>query len=94
VQALTKDDSFLTKKEKMADSLKRINQLEKEVGLVKLADRITNLQKPPKHWSREKVSNYLAEAKMLGEALEGKNEYLNARLDQKILEYETNINGL
>jgi (p)ppGpp synthase/HD superfamily hydrolase len=54
VLALIKNDSLGTKQEKMADSLRRINQLEKEVGMVKLADRITNLQKPSKHWSPKK----------------------------------------
>jgi len=43
VKALTKNNNFATKKERMLDCLKRINEMPKEVGAVKLADRITNL---------------------------------------------------
>src|SRR6187431_2722336 len=46
VSALTKSDT-LPKAEKMIDSLRRIKDLQTEVWAVKLADRITNLQKPP-----------------------------------------------
>lgn len=91
VLALTKDNSILLKKEKMIDSLNRINNLEKEVGIVKLADRITNLQQPPTNWSKQKISKYLEEAKMIDKMLEGKNEYLNLRLKDKIVEYEDYI---
>ena len=87
VQALTKNDNLDSKKEKMIDSLNRINQLEKEVGIVKLADRITNLQEPPKYWNKDKILNYLNEAKLINEMLNYKNEYLNHRLKTKINEY-------
>lgn len=87
VLALTKDSAFDSKKEKMADSLKRINQLEKEVGMVKLADRITNLQQPPKHWDGDKKAYYLEEAKLIADALTDKNEYLHSRLLSKIEGY-------
>lgn len=89
VQALTKNTNLTTKKDSMIDSLHRINQLEKEVGIVKLADRITNLQKPPKHWTKDKIQNYLSEAKLISELLKDKNEYLTNRLQLKIKEYET-----
>ena len=72
----------------MIDSLKRINELEEEVGMVKLADRITNLQEPPKHWRKDKIQNYLYEAKMINEMLNGKNKCLNDRLQTKIDEYK------
>jgi (p)ppGpp synthase/HD superfamily hydrolase len=88
VQALTKDESLISKKEKMADSLNRINKLVKEVGMVKLADRITNLQEPPKHWKKNKILKYLNEANVINEMLKGKNEYLNKRLQSKITEYK------
>jgi guanosine-3',5'-bis(diphosphate) 3'-pyrophosphohydrolase len=87
VRALTKSDAFSTKAEKMADSLQRINQLEKEVGIVKLADRITNLQNPPEHWNPEKIIAYHAEAKTIFHSLGDKNEYLSNRLEYKIEEY-------
>ena len=88
IQALTKNDNLTSKKEKMTDSLNRINQLEKEVGIVKLADRITNLQEPPKFWEKDKILNYLNEAKLINEILKNKNEYLNTRLQAKIVEYK------
>jgi len=76
----------------MNDSLARINILEKEVGLVKIADRITNLQTPPQHWTKEKTHKYWEEAKLISISLQGKNEYLHQRLNKKIKEYEKNIN--
>jgi (p)ppGpp synthase/HD superfamily hydrolase len=88
VQALTKDETLESKEARMMDSLRRINELPQEVGLVKLADRITNLQPPPQHWSREKVSRYCEEAKLISRSLSDKNPYLNDRLSNKIKEYE------
>lgn len=88
VQALSKNESLASKKEKMTDSLNRINELEKEVGIVKLADRITNLQEPPKHWGKDKIRNYLNEANLINKILNNKNEYLNIRLQTKIAEYK------
>lgn len=87
VQALTKDESLPTKDEQMLDSLNRIERLKDEVGLVKLADRITNLQEPPKHWPKEKVIRYVGEAKLISEKLKMKNTYLGDRIDIKIKEY-------
>jgi len=87
VQALTKDETVLPKEDRMSDSLLRVNKLQKEVGLVKIADRITNLQSPPKHWSSEKITAYHSEAKLISNTLKYKNEYLNTRLDHKIEVY-------
>jgi len=88
IMALTKDKKLNSKNEIILDSLCRINKLEKEVGIVKIADRITNLQKPPKHWNTEKIKNYLIEAKIISKSLENKNNFLNSRLIDKIKEYE------
>ena len=87
VQALTKDEKLQSKEEKMIDSLKRINKLPKEVGIVKIADRITNLQAPPNNWNKDKIVKYYEEAKLISDSLKDKNEYLNKRLEVKILEY-------
>ncbi len=89
VQALTKNESLPTKREKMIDSLTRINQLSKEVGIVKIADRITNLQPPPSTWASEKAEKYLEEARIISKQLKGKNEYLDHRLQLKIVEYRS-----
>ena len=58
VKALTKDHSLTSKKERLLNSLKRIKILDNEAGIVKLADRITNLQKPPGHWNKIKNFQY------------------------------------
>ena len=87
VMALTKNDSLPTKTEQIIDSLHRINLMVKEVGIVKLADRITNLQEPPVNWDLKKRQNYLEDAKVISKMLQGKNEYLNKRLEEKIKDY-------
>ncbi len=61
----------------MIDSLNRINSLSKEIGIVKLADRITNLQQPPKTWNKEKIEKYLETAKIISKTLNNKSSYLN-----------------
>jgi (p)ppGpp synthase/HD superfamily hydrolase len=94
VQALTKNEKLESKSEQMTDSLNRINKLQKEVGLVKIADRITNLQAPPKYWNAEKINEYCEEAKIISATLSGKNDYLNKRLESKIQEYENKIKSL
>jgi guanosine-3',5'-bis(diphosphate) 3'-pyrophosphohydrolase len=86
VLALTKN-SDLEKSEKMMDSLRRIKQQPKEVWAVKLADRITNLQRPPHFWKAEKIKKYKEEAQIILEELRGGNEYLENRLKEKIETY-------
>ena len=88
VSALSKNTSLPDKQEQMLDSLQRLNACEKEAGIVKLADRITNLQGPPYHWSKEKAANYREEAKLILSSLSGKNNYLESRLEAKIEAYK------
>ena len=88
VHALTKDDSRSTKSDKMEDSLNRISMQPKEVALVKLADRITNLQEPPAHWNLEKRQRYLEEATVIAERLKGFQSYLDQRIRFKIEHYQ------
>ena len=90
VLALTKNED-MPKSERMFDSLFRIKKLSKEVRAVKLADRITNLQVPPKYWSNEKKQNYLQEAIIIMDTLKGENQFLEKRLEIKIKEYESYI---
>ena len=89
VKALTKDESLPDKSSMMLDSLARIQALDKEVAIVKLADRITNLQEPPMHWVNEKKLAYRKEAQLILETLNGKNDYLSIRLQHKIDEYRS-----
>ena len=88
VLALTKD-STLDKKDQMNDSLSRILDLGREVTIVKLCDRITNLQNPPKKWVNAKIKKYHLQALKIADRLQGKNEYLDKRIQEKILNYST-----
>jgi len=87
VKALTKNDN-LPKEEKMIDSLERIKKQPKEVWAVKLADRITNLQPPPAHWTAEKIDQYHQEACLIYETLKEGNTYLAVRLKKAIENYK------
>ena len=86
VLALSKNPE-LPKAEQMADSLARIRQQPGEVWMVKLADRISNLQGPPRHWGQEKILRYETEARMILEALGAANGWLAQRLEEKIVAY-------
>jgi len=86
VLALSKD-AALPKAERMADSLERIRTQPPEVWMVKLADRITNLQAPPAHWSMEKRRKYWREAGQIRDALGASSAYLRGRLEAKMAKY-------
>lgn len=86
VRALTKD-AALPKADQMADSLARIAAQPREIGAVKLADRITNLAEPPHYWSRDKRAAYREEARAILAALAGASSPLAARLAAKIEAY-------
>lgn len=83
VKALSKDAS-LPKAAQMADSLQRIRQQPHEVWLVKLADRISNLQYIPPHWSVEKVAAYRQEAQLILATLGEASPVLAQRLEAHI----------
>ena len=84
VLALTKNTTLPSKAEQMADSLARIRQQPREVWMVKLADRITNLPPPPPHWDAAKIVDYRAEAGTILDALGEADSRLAARLRGKI----------
>jgi (p)ppGpp synthase/HD superfamily hydrolase len=87
VLALTKNEDLEGKEEMMLDSLSRIRKQPKEVWAVKMADRICNLQKPPKYWTTEKKRKYQKEAQLIHRELKDGNKYLAKRLEKKIDEY-------
>lgn len=87
VRSLTKNP-LLPKSDRMTDCLHRIRKHTKEVTMVKLADRITNLQPPPAHWSAEKCVNYAVEAEIIADELSGANDFLDDRIRQKITDYK------
>ena len=86
VLALTKN-SALEKAPAMADSLERIRLQPPEIHMVKLADRICNLQPPPAYWTTEKRTIYREEARQILAALGPASPYLAARLQSKIDAY-------
>lgn len=90
VLALSKNNILKSKQEKMADSLVRIKDQPKEVWIVKLADRIANLQPPPSHWHDEKIEQYREEGRGILNELGHVCPYLVERLGQKIEDYHTN----
>jgi len=87
VSALSKDKNLATKAEQMEDSLQRVLQQPAEIAMVKLCDRITNLQPPPKHWNTEKIAKYQKEAILILESLGAANDMLSQRLQLKITNY-------
>ncbi len=90
VDALSKDKT-LSKKEQMEDSINNLLAQPYEIQMVKLADRITNMQKPPKTWDGEKIYNYHKEAKFILSCLKNSNAFLSQRLESKISEYRVYI---
>jgi (p)ppGpp synthase/HD superfamily hydrolase len=87
VLALTKNNILKSKEEKMADSLARIKQQPREIWMVKLADRVTNLQPPPRHWDAEKVERYREEAEEILSELGDAIKFLSERLGEKLHVY-------
>lgn len=87
VSALSKDKT-VPKEKKLHDSIERIKKCGiREAAVVKLADRITNLQKPPAAWSVDKMKKYREQASEILENLGYADKFLAARLAAKIDEY-------
>ncbi len=91
VLALSKDgaigvseDEHKRKWLQLEDSLQRIKQQPREIWMVKLADRITNLQPPPNNWNDEKIARYKKGAELIHKELASASEYLGQRLQGKI----------
>jgi (p)ppGpp synthase/HD superfamily hydrolase len=82
VLALTRQEG-----EPTAEYLKKIVRQPKEIWMVKLADRIWNMNEPPKHWELAKRVEYQEEAKLILETLKKGSPYLAARLSDKIYAY-------
>ncbi|NJO87915.1 MAG: bifunctional (p)ppGpp synthetase/guanosine-3',5'-bis(diphosphate) 3'-pyrophosphohydrolase [Chloroflexia bacterium] len=91
VMALSKNEQIQSKAQMMTDSLQRIKKQGKEVWMVKLADRISNLNAPPFYWDNNKKIKYLEEAKLIYNALHTANVELAERLNEKITNYSSFI---
>ncbi|MEO8843584.1 MAG: HD domain-containing protein [Kofleriaceae bacterium] len=87
VLALSKIDDSIPKDDRMADSLRRIRLQPREVWIVKLGDRITNLAPPPEQWSSEKRRAYQAEAVVIADALGTASPVMDARIRARIGAY-------
>jgi (p)ppGpp synthase/HD superfamily hydrolase len=90
ILALTKDEN-VEKQNQMRDSLRRIKLQPKEIWMVKLADRVTNLQPPPYYWTTEKRKKYLDQAKLILDELRACSVFLSNRLNEKIQVYQSYI---
>jgi (p)ppGpp synthase/HD superfamily hydrolase len=86
VAALSKNPD-LEKSRQLADSLDRIVGQPNEIWMVKLADRITNLQPPPAHWDTAKIRRYRDEAIAIHTRLQSASPFLASRLAAKIQNY-------
>jgi (p)ppGpp synthase/HD superfamily hydrolase len=91
VLALSKDgaigiseDEYKRELLQLEDSIERIKQQPREIWMVKLADRITNLQPPPGHWNDEKIARYKEGAELIHKELASASEVLGERLRVKI----------
>jgi (p)ppGpp synthase/HD superfamily hydrolase len=87
VKALTKNPD-IPKKRRLEDCLKRIIKLKREIWMVKLADRISNLKEPPEHWDNDKKKDYLEGSILIHTYLKKGSPYLAARLSDKIYAYK------
>jgi hypothetical protein len=87
VQALTKNKK-LPRSERMKDSLRRILRQPVEIGLVKMADRISNLVEPPEDWLEDKVVEYYEEAVLILQNLGHCGALLADRLKERIDAYK------
>lgn len=71
----------------MPECLERIQAQRAEIWMVKLADRITNLQPPPPHWSLTRIQDYHRESQGILEALGSASAFLAQRLRRMIVTY-------
>lgn len=91
VDSLSKDKTISSKKDQMADSINKLLTQKYLVQSIKLADRITNLQKPPESWDSQKIYNYFQESKFILSCLKNANSLLSKRLEDKINNYRVYI---
>ena len=90
VLALTKNKS-LSYKMQIPDSVSRIKLLPKEIGAVKMADRICNVREMPKRWSIEKCKAYIADAKYIYNNLKDSDANIAKLLKRTIYKAERSL---
>jgi len=77
--------------QRLSENLIRIRKQPDEVWMVKLADRISNLQPPPFYWTQAKIKAYWESSKKIHDDLNSASPYLGKRLQEKIQNYEQYI---
>ena len=77
----------LPRAEQMPECLGRIRQQPREIWMVKMADRVTNLQPPPPRWSAARIRDYHRESGVILEALAEASPFLAERLRSKLGDY-------
>jgi (p)ppGpp synthase/HD superfamily hydrolase len=87
VLALTKNKEVGTKELQMQDSLNRIKLQGPEIWMVKMADRISNLDGAPFYWDKQKIIKYRNEAQIIYDSLSKANNILAFRLKNRIDDY-------
>ena len=75
----------------MSDSINKLLAQPYEIQMIKLADRITNMQKPPQSWENDKIYAYFQEAKFILSCLKNSSIELSKRLEEKINNYRVFI---
>jgi (p)ppGpp synthase/HD superfamily hydrolase len=55
--------------------------------MVKMADRVTNLQPPPRHWKPDRIRDYHRESDVILEALANASPFIAERLSSKLRDY-------
>ena len=86
VKALTKDEK-LPYQERIQDSLNRIILEGQEVALIKMADRIVNLQEKPTEWDSRKLAQYKEDSLKILNTFGHNSKILSERLKLKIEKY-------
>jgi (p)ppGpp synthase/HD superfamily hydrolase len=87
VRALTRDGTVKDRRAQILENLERIRRQPWEIWMVKMADRIANLQPPPKDWTPEHITAYREESRIIHRALGKANSSLADRLAQRIANY-------
>ncbi len=87
VDLLSKKKKIKNKEKRFTEYIARLAEAPKQIKAVKLADRISNLQTPPFHWDKKKITRYLERSKFIQEKLGDASPYLNKRFSQKIEAY-------
>jgi (p)ppGpp synthase/HD superfamily hydrolase len=87
VLLLTKNKKIKNKEKRFSEHIAQLLDAPQVIKMVKLADRISNLQAPPFHWDNEKIADYLEKSRIIQKKLGGASPYLNKRLKDKITNY-------